>query len=63
MTQGQRLLAALRRKPHTYMQMQMLGISTSPQKRLAESLHYLKEGERIVRRVNGRGLVEWSVQR
>lgn len=63
MTQGQRILAALRRKPHTYMQMQMLGISTSPQKRLAESLHYLKEGERIVRRVNGRGLVEWSVQR
>jgi hypothetical protein len=45
-TQGRRLIAALKRKPHTYLEMQMLGISTSPQKRVTESL---AEHEQIVK--------------
>lgn len=61
LTQDQRLIMALRRKPRTYLGMLLLGISTSPQKRVMESLHHLKPGERIVRKVNGSGLVEWSV--
>jgi hypothetical protein len=54
---------ALRRRPRTYLEMLMLGISTSPQRRVMESVRHLKLGERIVRKVNGRGLVEWSVMK
>jgi hypothetical protein len=57
-TQGRRLIAALKRKPHTYLEMQMLGVSTSPQKRVMESLHF---GEYVHKRINKRGLVTWRV--
>lgn len=56
-SQGRRLIALLKRKAMTYGDMQGLGISTSPQKRIAECL---REDERIVKaRVNG--LVRWRI--
>ena len=63
MTQAERLYRHLRRKPHTYLEMLMLGISTCPHKRIAEGTHYLNVGERIVRGTNKRGLVTFRIQR
>ncbi len=60
-TQGRRLIAALKRKPHTYLEMQMLGISTCPQKRVRESLIYGQEYVDI--RKNLDGLVTWRVRK
>lgn len=36
MTQGERIAEALKKRPHTYLEMNMLGISVSPHKRLLE---------------------------
>jgi hypothetical protein len=62
LSQGRRLIAHLRRKPHTYLEMQSLGISTSPQKRVVEAL---RENEQIVkgkRHMGGsRYLTTWRV--
>ena len=60
MTQAQKLHAALRRKALTYLEMQMLGISTAPHKRLAEGMHYLKPGEKLVKGER-KGLVTYRV--
>lgn len=57
MTQGRTLIAALKRKAMTYGEMQRLGISTSPQKRVVESL---RPDEQIVKGER-RGLVTWRV--
>lgn len=58
-TQGRRIIAALKRRAMTYGEMQRLGISTSPQKRVAECL---AEDERILKsRVCG--LIRWRVVR
>lgn len=62
-TQGACLVGALRRKPHTYGDMHALGLSTSPQKRVAEylALHpefVLHKGKRTV---GCRELVTWRV--
>jgi hypothetical protein len=57
-TQGRRLIAALKRRPMTYGAMQALGISTSPQKRVAETL---REDEQIVKAKGADGLVRWRV--
>jgi hypothetical protein len=60
-SQGRRIIQALKRRPLTYMEMQSLGISTSPQKRVVESIH---DDERLVkgeRSVGGRVLVTWYV--
>lgn len=57
-TQGRQIIAALRKRPLTYMQMLMLGVSTCPQKRVMESL---REGERLSKLKNARGLVTWFV--
>lgn len=57
-TQGRRLIAHLKRQPMTYLEMQQLGISTSPQKRIKESL---REGEHLFKRKNARGLITWMV--
>lgn len=38
MTQGRILIGHLKRRSHTYLEMQLLGISTSPQKRVIECL-------------------------
>lgn len=56
-TQGRALISALKRKAHTYLEMQMLGISTSPQKRVIESLRPDERVEKVTRR----GLVAWRV--
>ena len=58
-TQGRRIIAALKRRAMTYGEMQRLGISTSPQKRVAESL---AEDERILKSRVG-GLIRWRVVR
>jgi hypothetical protein len=59
-TQGRRLIDALKRRPFTYLEMQMLGISTSPQKRVAESLY----ADELIIKTKGRdGLIRWKVMR
>lgn len=63
-TQGRELISHLSRKPHTYMQMLVLGISTCPQKRVVESL---RPDEKIVkgkRHLGGRRyLTTWAVRK
>lgn len=49
MTQAQKLHTHLRRRAMTYMEMLSLGISTCVHKRLAEGMHYLKPGEKLVK--------------
>ena len=58
-TQGRRLIEHLKRRPMTYGEMQRLGISTSPQKRVAESLY---SDEIIVKTKGYDGLVRWKVK-
>lgn len=49
-TQAAKLVAALRKHPHTYGDLLALRISTSPWKRLSESAHlYLRPHERLDR--------------
>jgi hypothetical protein len=57
-TQGRLLIAALKRRPHTYMDMLKHGISCSPWKRIAESL---RSEECIVKRMDGQGRTTWRV--
>jgi hypothetical protein len=58
-TQGRRIIARLKRKPMTYLEMNMLGISVSPQKRVMESL---RGGERVIKGVDKRGRTTWRVK-
>jgi hypothetical protein len=57
-TQGRRLISVLKRRALTYLEMQALGISTSPQKRVVETL---RDDERLIKALNGAGLVTWRV--
>lgn len=57
-TQGRRLIALLKRRGMTYMEMLSLGISTSPWKRVDECLRH---DEAVKKTLNGRGLVVWRV--
>jgi len=59
-TQGRVLIAALKRRPHTYMQMLAYGLSCSPWKRVLESL---RPEEQLVKLPNGKGLTTWRVVR
>lgn len=64
-TQVDKLLHALRGRPYTYMELIKLGISVCPWRRLSDdevSGHLLK-GERIVRKVNAKGLTTLRVVR
>lgn len=64
-TQGERLAQALRSCPHTYLEMQQLGISTSPQKRLREWESRQTKYRIVVSlryQPGGRYLTTWSVQ-
>ena len=55
--QGRRLISMLKRRAHTYLEMNLLGISVSPQKRVAECL---RADEQIVKgRRDGR--TTWRV--
>jgi len=58
-TQGRRLIEHLKRRPFTYLEMQMLGISTSPQKRITEQLY---ERERIIKTKGHDGLIRWRIK-
>ncbi len=60
-TQGRRLIGHLMRRPMTYGEMQMLRISSSPQKRIVESLD--TEREEIVKTKGHDGLIRWRVRR
>ena len=59
LSQGRRLISALRSKQmgYTYLEMQALAISTSPQKRVVESL---RPDERLVKGKRG-NLITWRV--
>lgn len=57
-TQGRLLIAALKRKPHTYMQMLAHGVSVCPWKRIEESL---RGGEEVKKGKTRDGLVTWRV--
>ena len=59
LTQGRRLIEHLKRRPFTYLEMQMLGISTSPQKRITEQLY---ERERIIKTKGHDGLIRWRIK-
>ena len=56
--QGRRLIALLKRRGMTYMEMLALGISTSPWKRVKEQLGPC---EVLKKHTNARGLVVWRV--
>ena len=58
-TQGRRLIDHLKRRPFTYLEMQMLGISTSPQKRIVEQLY---ERERVIKTKGHDGLIRWRIK-
>lgn len=56
--QGRRLIALLKERPMTYMEMNMLGISVSPQKRIKEQL---LPGERLNKGTDKAGRTTWRV--
>ena len=60
-SQGRLLIAELKRRPHTYLQMAEYGLSTCPWKRVAESL---RADERLIKgtkRFGSRELTTWRV--
>lgn len=57
-TQGRRLIAALKRKPHTYMDMLALFVSVSPWRRIRESLN---ERETLIKGKDSQGRTTWRV--
>ena len=57
-TQGRRLIALLKRKPMTYMQMLSTGISTAPWKRVVETIGPKEE---LIKATNRDGLTVWYV--
>jgi hypothetical protein len=64
MTQAAQLVAAIRRKPMTYLELEALRISTCPWRRLSESGHrHLKPGEQIVRKAGKDGLVRIGIRK
>ena len=63
-TQGRALIAALKRRPMTYMELLALGLSVCPWKRVSESLRpdeKLVKGKRYIQ--PGQYLTTWSVKR
>lgn len=59
-TQGRRLIAMLKRRGMTTMDLLQTGISVAPWKRIAESL---QEGERLLKKKDCRGLTVYRVGR
>jgi hypothetical protein len=57
-TQGRLLIARLKSKPHTYLEMLAYGVSTSPWKRVQECL---RDSEALVKGRNRQGLTTWRV--
>lgn len=63
MTQGRNLIEQLKRKPHTYLEMNMLCISTSPHRRILEALRPTERLVKSKRHMGGkRYLTQWSVK-
>ena len=62
-TQGRLLIEALRKRPHTYLEMLRYGLSTSPWKRITECLHDTEAVKKEHRTVNGKRLVTWRIVR
>lgn len=60
-TQGRTLIAALRKRPHTYLDMLAHCVSTSPWKRIAETLRPTEKLVKGTRRVGDRYLTTWRV--
>ena len=58
LAQGRRVIAALKRRPHTYAEMLALGCGLSPWKRAPECL---LDSEKIIRAVGTDDLVRWRV--
>jgi hypothetical protein len=58
-TQGRCVIAALKRKPHTYAQMLALNVGLSPWKRVMETLR--EPEEQLIRAKGKDGLVRWRV--
>jgi hypothetical protein len=56
-TQGRRLIAALKRKAHTYLEMNLLCISISPHRRIAECL---RDDEQVIKGERN-GCTTWRV--
>lgn len=67
MTHAAQLIQAIRRargKGLTYLELELLRISSSPWKRVSESGHrYLKAGEQLIRRVGRDGLKRFVIAR
>jgi hypothetical protein len=57
-TQGRLLIAALKRKPHTYLDMLRHGVSCSPWKRVTECL---RDDESLVKAPDKQGRTTWRV--
>ncbi len=57
-TQGRLLIAALKRKPHSYLDMLKHNVSTSPWKRITECL---RDDEALIKTPGKDGLVRWRV--
>jgi hypothetical protein len=57
-TQGRRLIAALKKRPHTYLEMQLLMVSTCPWKRVQECLGWK---EMLVKSKDAKGRTTWRV--
>ena len=62
-TQGDRLIEALRRSWMTYGEMQRLGVSTSPQKRVTETLKRRRPDLMLLKVKGEDGLIRWRVAR
>ena len=56
--QGRQIIARLKRRAMTYLEMNMLGISVSPHKRVAEQL---LPGETLVKGRDKQGRTTWRV--
>jgi hypothetical protein len=57
-SQGRELIAHLKAKPHTYMQMLVYGVSVCPWKRVAECL---RPDERLKKGRDRRNRITWAV--
>lgn len=60
-TQGKVLVQALKRRPHTYMEMMRYGVSVCPWKRIQEALRVHYPGHQIAKGRNRQGLITWRV--
>jgi hypothetical protein len=60
-TQGDRIISALRGRWLTYGEMQRLGVSTCPQKRVIERLAHHPDLELLKARGDMDGLIRWRV--